>query len=290
MKKSKIVAIGVIVAGAFVLGLLAKGFHLSPEAKVAEISIHGIIAPGAHASPSTVYDQVQKAKDEDVQAYLFQVNSPGGTAVSSRQLHRVIENLEKPTVCQFQDVAASGAYWASSACDYIVSDSLTITGSIGVSASYLEYSEYMQEEGIDYVRLVKGKLKDMGSPYRNLTEKEREIFNHSLQKVYNEFIQGVASSRGLNESKVRSFATGRTFLGSKAKEKGLVDYLGGEREAKKILENVLGKEVQLKSYEEKVNLLDLMGVSKEDGDYRSRAEKFIHSLEGRAPSLLALYR
>lgn len=276
---------------AFALGLLLDGFSVSLKPRVAEIPIRGTITPGSRfASPSALENSIQKAKGDGAKAFLFKINSPGGTVVASSRMEEIIKGLKKPTVCLFEDVAASGAYWAASACDHIVSHPLSMTGSIGVSSSYLEYSEYMKEEGIDYVRLVKGEMKDMGSPYRNLTEREKKFFNQSLEKVYNEFIEDVAENRNMNESEAEKLASGRSFLGTEAKEKGLVDYLGSKKKAKEILEARLGEEVELKKYENEANIWDILaGTEMKKGEkIEGKWSEYVHSLQGKVPYFFAL--
>jgi len=249
-----------------------------------------VISPGSsHASPSFVHDSIKKAKREGADAFLFQVNSPGGTVVASREIARMVKDVERPTVCQMKDLAASGAYWISSACDQIVADRLSVTGSIGVSASYLEFSEYLKEEGIDYVRLIKGKYKDTGSPYRNLTEEERKFLMDSLQKVYDGFVEAVARNREMNISEVRNLSTGRTYLGERARELGLVDYLGGRETVKKILEERTGKKVKFKRYREEINLLDFLSI-KEKGEMKTKLNEISYSTRSIPQKLMVLDR
>lgn len=260
------------------------------KAQAAVVPVYGVISPGSsHASPSYVQDSIKQAKKEGADAFLFQVNSPGGTVVASREIARMIEDVESPTVCQMKDLAASGAYWISSACDEIVADRLSVTGGIGVSASYLEFSEYLKEEGIDYVRLVKGEYKDTGSPYRNLTEEEREFLMDSLQKVYEGFVEAVARNRGMNVSEVRNISTGRTYLGGKARELGLVDHLGGRETVKKILEDRTGKDVEFKRYKEKISLTDLLGLEKKN-EMETKLNEISYSVRYSPQKLMVLER
>ncbi|MFB6294219.1 MAG: S49 family peptidase, partial [Candidatus Nanohaloarchaea archaeon] len=140
---------------------------------------------------------------------------------------RVIEEADVPTVCRLREVAASGAYWAASACDTVVADPLTLTGSIGVSSTYLEFSGLMNRLGIEYVNLTAGEYKDMGSQYKNLTPAERERFNDILNQTHAAFIRSIAENRGLPYDQVEQAATGEVFLGREAAELGLVDRLGG---------------------------------------------------------------
>ncbi|MFB6216217.1 MAG: signal peptide peptidase SppA [Candidatus Aenigmatarchaeota archaeon] len=290
MKKSRIFLVSLVLMAAFVLGYIASDITIDMGSKAAVIPIKGTISPGSvQASPSSLQKLIKKAENDGVDAYVFQINSPGGTVVASRQMANIIEDIKKPTVCQLQDIAASGAYWIASSCDTIVSDPLTITGSIGVTASYLEYSEHLREEGIEYVRLVKGEFKDMGSPYRNITERERKFFNQSLRKVYQSFVEEVRESRPINKTQLDEITSGRTFLGSVAKKKGMVDVLGGKDKVKEILENRLDSKVSFKNYRNNIGtlgLLDFIGNSqaKKEGQ---EASSFV--IERGFPRLLAMY-
>ena len=264
MKKKKLLVTILAGLGVVFLALIILSFDVSLETEVAVIPVGGVISPGAvEASPSTVQDHIREARSKGVKGFLFQINSPGGTVVASRQLENVINSVEELTVCQFQDYAASGAYWAASACDKIVTDPLTMTGGIGVAASYLEYSEHMEEEGIQYVRLVGGDLKDMGTPYRDLTEEERELFERMLDQTHTDFMEAVAENRNITDETMEEISRGHVITGSEAKEYGIVDYLGGREEAKKIFEETFNETVELQEYRREPGLIDILFGAKE---------------------------
>lgn len=244
------------VAGIFAL-LAAASFLFSPETSfghlapetgtVAVLPIEGTITYGDGVqqnavSPEEVAERIQQAKREGADAYLFELDSGGGEVVASKDLARTVEQLEKPTVCRMRSVTASGAYWVASACDMIVADSLTTTGSIGVSSAYLEVSELLNRLGVDYVNLTAGRYKDMGVPYKNVSVEERERFQDILDTVHTAFIESVAENRNLSVAQVRSAATGEVFLGREAKRLGLVDRLGGREEAEQAMKNMTGFE------------------------------------------------
>lgn len=183
---------------------------------------------------------IEKAdKDPGVKAILISVNSPGGSAVASAEIAAAIEDANKTTVALIREVGASGGYWVASAADHIVAHELSITGSIGVIASYLEFSGLMDHYNVTYERLVAGERKDMGIPFRKLEEDERDILQVKLDKMHEVFIREVSENRNLDQSIVEEFADGSFYLGSEALELGLVDELGGKDEAKAYLEQVL---------------------------------------------------
>jgi protease-4 len=106
---------------------------------------------------------------------------------------------------------------------------MSITGSIGVIASYLQFSDLLDEHGVTYERMVAGRYKDMGTPFKDLSDTERLIFQQTLDQIHTEFIEGVAENRNMSVSEVRKLATGQVYLGIKAIELGLVDAIGGTK-------------------------------------------------------------
>lgn len=207
---------------------------------VALIKISGlIVSEGADSifaekmavSEEIVRDIEKADADEGIKAVIFEINSPGGTAVASAEIAEAVKKVNKTTVALIREAGTSGAYWIASACDKIVAHPLSITGSIGVIGSYLEFSGLLERYNISYERLVAGEHKDMGTPLKELTESEREILQSILYQMHDYFIKQVAENRELSEDYVREIATGRIYLGKEAKEIGLVDVLGSKDEA-----------------------------------------------------------
>ena len=141
----------------------------------------------------------------------------------------------------------------------IIADEMSITGSVGVLSSYLEFSGLLEKYGIEYERLVAGDLKDVGSPFRELNENEKRLMNAKLKKIQDLFINEVASNRKLNNEQIEEIRHGFFYLGIEAKELGLVDEFGGRDEAiakaKKLAGIDDGKVVEYKSEK---NLLEII--------------------------------
>lgn len=263
MKKQRLFLLILAGFGVIFLGMIFLNTGNPIKTQVAVIPVRGAISPGAiEASPNNVRNQINKANDQGAQGFLFEINSPGGTVVASRQFERIISNVEKPTVCQFKDYATSGAYWAASSCDKIVTDPLTITGAVGVTASYLEYSELMDEYGVEYVELKEGKLKEMGSPYRNITDEEKRIFGEILNQTHTEFVTTVSENRNITGEELSKVSTGRIFTGKEAENLGLVDYLGGRPETKAIFEEHFNETVNFNEYKNEAGILEILLNSK----------------------------
>lgn len=213
------------------------------QGDVAIIQLSGTIVPEASGfstgiTPDRIRSLNQQAENQNVDAVIYEINSGGGAVVASKDLRRNIEAVEVPTVCRFRDTGASGAYLAALGCDEIVADSATITGSIGVTSSYIEFSDLMDEIGISYVNITAGENKEVGSPYKEPTEEEKEILAEKSQLIGDEFLNDVVEGRNLTEDQREEISTGEIFLGSEAQELGLVDSLGGRNQAIQEAENL----------------------------------------------------
>lgn len=170
---------------------------------------------------------------EDVGAVVFVVNSPGGTVVATGEVYRAVDELEKPSVSYFREIAASGAYYVAVGTDYIVSDPNALTGSIGVVSTTAQMSGLLQNLGINVTTIKSGEHKDLGSPYRNMTEEEKNILQGIVDEVYQEFRSIILENREdkLDMGVFDNVTDGRLLTGRQAYEAGLVDELGTKRDA-----------------------------------------------------------
>lgn len=190
-------------------------------------------------------------EDKTVKAVILEINSPGGAALASREIANKVNSLEKPTIAWIRDVGASGAYWIAASSDVIVADELSITGSIGVVSSYLQFEDLFDEYGITYERLVSGEFKDTGSPFKKLTSQERNFLQTKINIIHKIFVEDIAKNRNLSIKEVSDAADGSFYLGLEAKEIKLIDVLGGKKQAFKIAEEKTGlKEYETVVYEE----------------------------------------
>lgn len=249
MEKStqKYVIVGVAVL--LVLGVASIPFLNFNTGQAAVVQLEGAITPtsptGINAkssiTPSKVRELNSKAKDQGASAIIYEWNSGGGAVVASKEIMRAIASVDMPTVCRIRDIGASGAYMASLACDRIVADSSSLTGSVGVKSSYLEFSGLMEKYGIEYVNITSGKYKEVGSPYMNTTEEEKQILKQKTDKIHEEFLTMVKQDRNLTEAQMEEVETGQLFLGSEAEDLNMVDRLGGRQTAVREAENLTGK-------------------------------------------------
>lgn len=207
--------------------------HLtSPE--VALVYAQGEIVDG-EGSGAQIFGNSLAAKlrevreDENVKAVVLRVNSPGGSALASDVIWREMELLkaQKPVIVSMGSYAASGGYYISAPADAILSDRMTLTGSIGVFGMFMNPTKALQKNlGITMDGVKTNRSAGMGQR-EPLTAAERRAVMRGVDKVYERFTGLVSEGRNLPIEKVLEIAGGRVWSGSDALEIGLVDGLGG---------------------------------------------------------------
>lgn len=200
--------------------------------KIAIISVEGLIY-GEQAK--SVYRQLKVAReDKHVKGVIVRVNSPGGTISASDQIYMAISKFRKeenkPVVAFMQGVAASGGYYTSVACEEIIAEPTTITGSIGVISWYFVVQELLEEKlGILPVVVKSGQKKDWPSSFRKPTPEEIQYMRDKLiTPALDRFVEVVAEGRKakLTLDDVRRLADGGIFGAQEAKEEKLIDEIG----------------------------------------------------------------
>ncbi|MCS6823204.1 MAG: signal peptide peptidase SppA [Cytophagaceae bacterium] len=183
----------------------------------------------------TLSNQIRKARnDENVKAIVLRVNSPGGSALASDVIWReiMLTKSTKPIIASMSDVAASGGYYISMACDTIVSSPLTLTGSIGVFAVMLNINKLLKNKlGITTDRHSTGVFSDMGTPTREMKPYEKRLLQQEVDNIYNDFVEKAAKGRKTSFGKMNTHASGRVWSGIQAKDIGLIDVHGGLKRA-----------------------------------------------------------
>ncbi|MEO0138037.1 MAG: signal peptide peptidase SppA [candidate division WOR-3 bacterium] len=243
MKKIHIIIIAVI-GGAIIFGLIIglgfRGAAFTSGGNIGVIEIEGIIT----SSKKVVHHIKQFAEDPSIQGILVRVDSPGGGVAASQEIYEELRKAkqQKKIVVSMGALAASGGYYVSLPADLIVANPGTITGSIGVIMQFPVFQELMKKLGIDFEVIKSKEHKDIGSPYRKLTEKEKKLLQDVVTDVYEQFVQATCDARGLPKDSVLKIADGRIITGRQAKELGLVDTLGSFEDAVKIIGDLLGIE------------------------------------------------
>jgi protease-4 len=166
-----------------------------------------------------------------VKAVVVRVNSPGGSPVPSDEIYRALLAFEKPVVISMGDVAAPGGYYIACAGDHIIAHPDTLTGSIGVTSQFLTIEGLLEKVGVEAVVLTTGPRKDIGSPFREMTEEEKKVWQEILDQAYEDFVGVVVEARELPEETVRELADGSVYTGRQAVELGLADAVGTRDDA-----------------------------------------------------------
>ncbi|MCD6295305.1 MAG: signal peptide peptidase SppA [Deltaproteobacteria bacterium] len=208
------------------------------EEKIGVVSITGTISSSEKISS----ELVKFAKDDSIRAIILRINSPGGGVGASQEIYREVQKitLQKPVVVSMGSVAASGGYYVAAPATKIVSNPGTITGSIGVFIQFVRLEELLNKIGVDLEIVKSGEFKDMGSPDRKLTQRDREILDALIKDLQGQFVTAVASGRNLSVEKVQEIADGRIFSGARAKDLGLVDFMGNFQDAVEITKKIVG--------------------------------------------------
>ncbi len=171
--------------------------------------------------------------DSSVKGVILRVNSPGGLIAPSQELYLAVKRCAeyKPVVASFGSVAASGGYYAAAPATIIVSNSGSLTGSIGVKAEYASIKGLMDKIGVKPEIITSGKFKAVGSPMKPLTPEQRKYLKSLIMDMHTQFVDDVAKARGMDRKDVEKVADGRALTGRQAHELGLVDKLGGYEDA-----------------------------------------------------------
>lgn len=207
--------------------------------RVAVIYASGAISGGEGSEEEVGSDRLAKTikearLDDKIKAIVLRINSPGGSALASDVIWRevLLAKKAKPTVVSMGNVAASGGYYISCAADRIFAQPNTITGSIGVFGVLPNFKKMLENKlGITVDTVNTNKYSDLASGLREMSQKEYNYIQNSVEKVYETFTRRVAEGRNMTQAQVDSIAQGRVWTGTDALKIGLVDELGGLNDA-----------------------------------------------------------
>jgi protease-4 len=221
--------------------------------KIAVIDVDGVISGETGRSGTSLVESIRDqldraAEDQHVKAVILRVDSPGGEVLASDEIYRSIQrfqtNTDIPVIASMGSIAASGGYYVSAPCRWIVANELTITGSIGVIFHTYNYRALMDKVGVRPGVVKSGKLKDMLSPDKRAEDElpeERAILAGMIDESYARFVSVIVSGRTWSaeqneKEKVteghplapnwKEFADGRILSGNQALKLGLVDEIG----------------------------------------------------------------
>ena len=180
-------------------------------------------------SKKVIKDLRKLKDDEDVKAVVLRVNSPGGSAYGSEQIWYAVSELkkEKPVIVSMGDYAASGGYYISCNADTIVAEPTTLTGSIGIFGMFPNAKGLTDKIGVNFDVVKTNKYADFGMLTRPMNDGEKGLMQMYVNNGYDLFLTRCSDGRGISKEDLDKIAQGRVWTGSKAKELGLVDELGG---------------------------------------------------------------
>ena len=262
------------VAGKRLLARLTRGrFGEAEEYNAAKVTVSGPITrdagrpsplsgPGG-ATADDVVEQIEAAdEDEDVQALVVELNTPGGEVLPSDDIRRAAADFDGPTLAYATDTCASGGYWIASGCDELWARDASLVGSIGVVGSRPNAAGLADKLGISYEQFTAGEYKDAGVPLREIEEDEREYLQGIIDGYYEQFVETVSEGRDMDPEAIRE-TEARVYLGTDAAEIGLVDELGTADDVEDRLEELIDAEPEIREFTPDRGLAERLGIGAE---------------------------
>lgn len=215
---------GLIAFGSKLVNTQFTQHYASSDGNIGIVEVTGMIL----SSKKIIADIKTFQEDDKIKVIILRIDSPGGGIGPSQEIYREIMKIktDKKIITSMGSVAASGGYYIASATNGIVANPGTITGSIGVIMEYANLMEIAKKIGISPVVIKSGEFKDMGSPLRELKEKEKKIFQELVNELHLQFVNDAAKARKIDVKTMSSLADGRVYTGQKALALNLVDRLG----------------------------------------------------------------
>jgi protease-4 len=220
----------------------ARSVGIRPRARIAIVYAVGTIASGKSSfdpvnggvvGSDTFVEQLRQMRaDRDIRAVVLRIDSPGGSSVASDVIWRELmvtrdQNKSRPLVVSMSDLAASGGYYIATPGQVIVAEPGTLTGSIGVFTGKMVYEAAMDKIGVTEQTVKDGANADIDSPFARFTPDQRTKMQDLIQGFYDNFVEKVAQSRHTTPQRIDQLGQGRVWTGAQAKDRGLVDALGG---------------------------------------------------------------
>jgi len=245
LKKSifrwRVVAV-IAVLAVIVVGLSGTGVKdsvlggLGP--RIVEVTIEGVITEDPY-----LLDALSAIEeDSDVVGVIVHINSPGGTMVGGETLFEALRRIgeTRPIVAEMGTVAASGGYMTAIAADHIIARRGTITGSIGVIFQSMNFNGTLEKLGVEPLTVKSGPLKAAPNPFEPVDDVAKSAMQGLISDMFDVFVEMVATRRDMSVETVTTLADGRVYTGQQAVANGLIDEIGGRREALRWLEEEAG--------------------------------------------------
>lgn len=261
--------VGIVLAlGITVLGLKMGGSiagSVAAQYQVAEVPVNGPITREQKGFPKQpmgmvadeIVEQIEQADaDDNVDALIIRLNTPGGEVVPSDDIARAVADFDGPTFAYATDVCASGGYWIAAECDDIWARDVSIVGSIGVLGSQFNLTDLADKLGVSYERFVAGDFKDAGNAFKEIEDVEREYIQERVDGFYDQFVDRVAEGRDLDPAAIRD-TEAKVYLGEEAVDIDLVDELGAREDVEDAVADRLGlEEVTVREFRPERGLTD----------------------------------
>ncbi|HPL64521.1 MAG: signal peptide peptidase SppA [Syntrophales bacterium] len=206
--------------------------------RVGIVPIKGIITDS-----KTIIEQITKYGDDSrIKAVVIRIDSPGGGVAPSQEIYDAVLELRKKknVVASMGSVAASGGYYIACAAERIIANPGSVTGSIGAVMHFSNFEETLKKLGIRASVVKSGRYKDSGSPLRDMTSEERNLFQGVIDDIHDQFVEAVSANRKIPKEKMKEYADGRIFTGRQALKLGLVDSLGDLESAVRTVAELAG--------------------------------------------------
>ncbi len=239
-------------------------------------------------------------EDESVKAIILRIDSPGGSVIASDEIWQEIQKTKavKPVYASMSDVAASGGYYMAMACDTIIADASTITGSIGVIMAVPNLSELTGKLYVNVDTITTNSSANFMNALMPFSENDKEKMHKLVAGMYKRFVTKVADSRDMEYEEARKIAKGRVWLGEDALEVGLVDKLGDLNDAIQMAKKRVGipedKLVLIQTYPKPVDdlkaILKLFGINSESGLAKTELESLSEKMNMDPVSLLSTWK
>jgi protease-4 len=205
--------------------------RLTDRRRIAVVQVRGAIG-GAVRTDDLLRTIGQARRNPRVRAVLFEIDSPGGTAIASEQLYVAARRLaaRKPVVAWIKGTGASGAYFLACAATRVLAFPSAIVGSIGVISVRPVVVDALRRVGARVVVTKTGPFKDLGAPWREPTEEDEARERELVDAIFQRFTGAVRSARGYDEASLARVTTGEVWLGTRALELGLIDGIADDEE------------------------------------------------------------
>jgi protease-4 len=222
-------AIAVVVAVTLVVVAAGRFVGVAQRSHIAVLDVEDVIVNDLDRLTALE----DAADDSSIKALIVYINSPGGTVVGGENLYHALRAVaaKKPVVAVMGDLATSAGYMVAVATEHILAREGTITGSIGVLLQTAEFTDLLSKLGISVDAIKSAPLKAEPSPLSKLSPEVRRATQTLVDDMFDMFLDMVADNRKLTKDEVRALADGRVFTGRMAVKNGLIDAIGGEKEA-----------------------------------------------------------